>query len=53
MIKHHLIQFFLMILVGILFNPMNLLAYRIKDLYLSVTLLYGGIAMACNMIWSH
>jgi hypothetical protein len=53
MIKHHLIQFIIMIIVGILFNPMNLLAYRIKDIYLSLTLVYGGIAMASNMLWSH
>tara|TARA_B110000211_G_scaffold232663_1_gene296919 strand:+ start:1770 stop:2177 length:408 start_codon:yes stop_codon:yes gene_type:complete len=42
-----------MIIVGILFNPMNILAYRINDLYISLTLLYGGILMASNMIWAH
>ena len=42
-----------MIIVGILFNPMNALAYRINDLYLSVTLFYGGILMASNMVWAH
>ena len=42
-----------MIIVGILFNPMNILAFRIKDLYLSLTLLYGGLLMASNMMWAH
>ena len=48
-----LIKFFIMFLVGILFNPMNILAYRFNDLYLSKTLMYGGLLMASNMIWSH
>ena len=46
-------MFIVNILIGMAFNPMNLLAYRIDDLYLSYTLFYGGIAMASNMIWSH
>ena len=53
MLKHHIIMFIVNILVGITLNPMNLLAYRLSDLYLSYTLFYGGIAMAANMIWSH
>ena len=32
---------------------MNILVYRIKDLFLSLTLFYGGILMATNMIWAH
>ena len=48
-----LINFIVMTLVGILFNPMNILAYRFADLYLSKTLVYGGFLMASNMIWSH
>ena len=42
-----------MVIVGILFNPMNMLAYRFNDLYLSLTLFYGGLLMASNMVWSH
>ena len=53
MMKHHIIQFIIMVIVGILFNPMNMLAYRFNDLYLSLTLFYGGLLMASNMIWSH
>ena len=53
LLKHQFIMFFIMILVGILFNPMNMLAYRFDDLYLSLTLFYGGLIMASNMIWSH
>lgn len=51
--KHQIISFIIMIIVGILFNPMNVLAYRLNDLYLSLTLFYGGILMASNMVWSH
>lgn len=47
------IQFIMMVLVGMFFNPMNMLAYRFNDLYLSLTLFYGGLLMASNMIWSH
>jgi hypothetical protein len=51
--KRAIIQFIIMTLVGIFFNPMNMLAYSIQDLYFSTTLLYGGFLMASNMIWSH
>ena len=37
--KHHIIQFIIMVIVGILFNP----SYRFNDLYLSLTLFYGGL----------
>ena len=49
----HIIMFIVMVLVGILFNPMNILAYRLNDLYLSQTLFYGGLLMASNMVWAH
>ena len=49
----HLVQFIVMIIVGVLFNAMNMLAYRISDIYFSLTLLYGGILMASNMMWAH
>jgi uncharacterized membrane protein (DUF106 family) len=42
-----------MIIVGILFNPMNILAYRVSDIYLALTLFYGGLLMASNMMWAH
>jgi len=51
--RTQIIMFIIMALVGILFNPMNILAYRISDLYLSLTLFYGGLLMASNMIWAH
>jgi len=53
MTKYHIIQFIIMVIVGMLFNPMNMLAYRFNDLYISLTLFYGGLLMASNMIWSH
>ena len=53
LIKKQLIMFFVMMLVGISFNPMNVLSYRFSDLYLSQTLFYGGLLMASNMIWAH
>jgi len=46
-------MFLVMVIIGILFNPMNILAYRFTDLYLSLTLFYGGLLMASNMMWSH
>jgi len=52
-IKHHIIMFIVMILVGMAFNPMNALAFRLSDLYISTTLFYGGILMASNMMWAH
>jgi len=51
--KTHIIMFIVMVIVGVLFNPMNALAFRINDLYLSLTLFYGGLLMASNMIWAH
>ena len=53
LIRKQSLTFLIMIIVGILFNPMNILAFRIKDLYLSLTLLYGGLLMASNMMWAH
>ena len=51
--KQHIIMFIVMVIIGMLFNPMNILAYRITDLYISLTLFYGGLLMASNMIWAH
>ena len=42
-----------MTIIGMLINPMNILAYRFSDLYISQTLFYGGLLMASNMIWAH
>ena len=52
-IKFHIVQFIVMILIGMFFNPMNMLAHDINHVYLSLTLFYGGVLMASNMIWSH
>ena len=51
--KREFIMFIIMVIVGMLFNPMNILAYRLADLYPSLTLFYGGLLMASNMIWAH
>lgn len=51
--KHQIVMFSVMTLVGIAFNPMNVLAFRLSDIYFSRTLLYGGLLMASNMIWAH
>tara|TARA_B110000971_G_scaffold161409_1_gene164975 strand:- start:1208 stop:1654 length:447 start_codon:yes stop_codon:yes gene_type:complete len=53
LLKKNLIMFIIMVIVGILFNPMNVLAYDFSHLYLSLTLFYGGLLMASNMMWSH
>ena len=46
-------MFIVMVIIGMLFNPMNILVYRFTDLYISHTLFYGGLLMASNMIWAH
>ena len=51
--KRQIIMFIVMVIIGMLFNPMNILAYRFSDLYISQTLFYGGLLMASNMIWEH
>lgn len=51
--KSHIIMFITMVVIGMAFNPMNMLAYRYSDLYISLTLFYGGLLMASNMVWSH
>ena len=51
--KRQIIMFIVMVIIGVLFNPMNILAYRFSDLYISQTLFYGGLLMASNMIWAH
>lgn len=52
-LKTQFIQFIVMTIVGILFNPMNILAYKLDHLYLSSILFYSGLLMASNMIWAH
>ena len=51
--KRQIIMFIVMVIIGMLFNPMNILAYRFSDLYISQILVYGGLLMASNMIWTH
>ena len=53
LIYYQIIMFIVMTIIGILFNPMNILAYSLNDLYFSYTLFYGGLLMASNMIWAH
>lgn len=52
-VNGHIIMFIVMVIVGMSFNPMNVLAYRFSDLYISLTLFYGGLLMASNMMWAH
>ena len=51
--KTQIIMFITMFFVGVMFNPMNILAYNFSHLYLSLTLFYGGLLMASNMMWAH
>jgi len=46
-------MFIVMVIIGMIFNPMSILAYRFSDLYISQTLFYGGLLMASNMVWTH
>ena len=49
----NIISFIIMLVIGMLFNPMNMLIYKLDDFYISLTLFYGGLLMAANMIWAH
>ena len=51
--KRQIIMFIVMVIIGMLFNPMNILSYKISDLYISQTLFYSGLLMASNMVWAH
>lgn len=51
--KYQLIQFIIMFIFGFFLNPMNVLAFRLNDFYISLTLFYSGLFMASNMIWAH
>lgn len=51
--KNQVNLFVVMFIVGLLFNPMNILAYQFDHLYLSYTLIYASLLMASNMVWSH
>ena len=51
--KEFLITFIVNIFIGMGFNAMNMMAYDISHLYVSVTLFYVGCIMASNMVWSH
>jgi len=53
LLRTQLIQFIIMVIVGMTFNPMNILIFKFDHLYLSLTLFYGGLLMASNMIWAH
>ena len=53
MLHYYLILFIIMLIIGVGLNAMNLLAYRLDDLYMSLTLFYGGLVMASNMLWGH
>ena len=51
--KQEITMFIVMVVIGVIFNPMNVLAYNLSDIYLSLTLFYSGLLMASNMIWVH
>ena len=47
------VLFVVMFLVALFVNPMNILAYKLDDLYLSTTLVLTSLYMASTMIWAH
>ena len=51
--KNNLILFCVMFISAFFLNPMNILAYRMSDLYVSVLLVYASLYMASNMLWTH
>lgn len=52
-LKSQIVMFIIMTTFGITLNPMNVLANSIDDIYLSFTLVFGGMLMAFNMVWAH
>ena len=52
-IKSQIVLFIVMFFLALTLNPMNILAHKIGDIYLSLTLIYSALFMASNMIWSH
>ena len=50
-IKSQLVMFIIMTTLGITLNPMNVLANSIDDIYLSFTLVYGGMLMATIILF--
>lgn len=52
-VKNNFILFCVMFVTALFLNPMNILAYRLDDLYVSVTLIYSCLYMASTMLWSH
>lgn len=53
LLKNQIIMFIVMLIVGMFFNPMSILAYSHKHLYVSLTSFYSGLFMASNMMWAH
>jgi hypothetical protein len=53
LLKEQFVLFIFMFFIGIILNPMNILSYNINDVYFSLTLIYIGLFMGSNMIWSH
>ena len=49
-LKNQAIMFIIMVCTGMTFNPMNVLAYRISDLYISLTLFYGGLTQRKSVL---
>lgn len=53
MVPESIVIFCIMWVVGVVLNPMNLMAYSWSHLRLSKTLIYIGFLMASNMMWVH
>ena len=52
-LNNYLIMFLIMFISSIFLNPMNILAYKLSHIYVSLTLIYSSLFMASNMIWIH
>ena len=51
--KRSMFAFILTIILGMLFTHMNILVYRLSDIYISFTLFYTGLLLASKMLWGH
>ena len=49
--KNEITMFIVTIIIIIIFNPMNIMVYKLNDLSFSLILFYAGILIASNITW--
>lgn len=51
--KEEIMLFFVMFMISLSVDPMNIMVYSIQDIYLSKSLIISSIYMASTMMWAH